>query len=81
MLSATGLPESVLINYICKRNLPVWPEKISENWMAIIISRNRTTHTYDEKTVIKIVNIILEEYVALFNNFKEKMLSMQKAVE
>ncbi|MDT0643194.1 nucleotidyltransferase substrate binding protein [Zunongwangia sp. F363] len=52
-----------------------------EAWMNMIISRNMTTHTYDEKTAIEIVNAILKEYVALFNNFKEKMLNIQKSAE
>ncbi|MDT0677668.1 nucleotidyltransferase substrate binding protein [Autumnicola musiva] len=48
-----------------------------EAWMNMIISRNRTTHTYDEETAIEIVDAILKIYVALFNNFKEKMLSIR----
>ena len=49
-----------------------------EAWMDMIISRNRTTHTYDEETAIEIVDAILKDYVALFNDFKEKMLSILK---
>jgi nucleotidyltransferase substrate binding protein (TIGR01987 family) len=52
-----------------------------EAWMDMIISQNKTTHTYDEKTAIEIVNAILKKYVALFNNFKEKMLSIRNAAE
>ncbi|MGB8376529.1 MAG: nucleotidyltransferase substrate binding protein [Salegentibacter sp.] len=52
-----------------------------EAWMDMIISRNRTTHTYDEKTAIEIAHAILKEYVVVFNNFKKKMLSIQESAE
>jgi len=39
----------------------------------MIISRNKTTHTYDEKTAREISNNILKQYVELFNDFKQKM--------
>jgi len=44
-----------------------------EVWMDMIISRNKTTHTYDEKTAREISNNILKQYVELFNDFKQKM--------
>ena len=52
-----------------------------EAWMDMIISRNRTTHTYDEETAIEIADAILKEYVVLFNNFKKKMLTIQESAE
>ncbi|WP_373056707.1 nucleotidyltransferase substrate binding protein [Zunongwangia sp. H14] len=55
--------------------------KDGDTWMDMIISRNRTTHTYDEETAIEIVDAILEKYAAQFNNFKEKMLSISKEAE
>lgn len=44
-----------------------------EVWMDMIISRNKTTHTYDEKTAREITDSILKQYVELFNDFKQKM--------
>ncbi|MEW5692133.1 MAG: nucleotidyltransferase substrate binding protein [Candidatus Hydrogenedentota bacterium] len=52
-----------------------------EVWMDMIISCNKTTHTYDEATVSEIVNTIINsyfpEFVALkhtLNKLKEKEL-------
>ena len=44
-----------------------------EVWMEMIVSRNQTSHTYDEVTAQKITTIILRKYIALFNSFSEKM--------
>lgn len=52
-----------------------------ESWMDMIISRNKTTYTYDEETAKEIVGAILKEYVALFNSFKDKMQNIQKGIE
>ena len=42
-------------------------------WMNMIISRNTTTHTYDQQTAENIVKHVLVDYVPLFNKFKLKM--------
>lgn len=44
-----------------------------ETWMDMIISRNKTTHTYDEEIARKIANLISKQYVGLLNAFSEKM--------
>lgn len=44
-----------------------------KTWMAMIDSRNLTSHTYDEKTVEKILEQIADEYYPLFVEFQEKM--------
>ncbi|MGB7784814.1 MAG: nucleotidyltransferase substrate binding protein [Salinimicrobium sp.] len=52
-----------------------------EVWMDMIISRNQTSHTYDEKTAAEIADVILKKYLTLFNDFKEKMRGIQKSKE
>ncbi len=49
-----------------------------EIWMDMIISRNKTTHTYDEETASEIVSNILNDYVDLFNNFSYKMIELRE---
>lgn len=49
-----------------------------EIWMDMIMSRNKTTHTYDEDTANKIVSNILNDYVDLFNNFSYKMIELRE---
>lgn len=44
-----------------------------EMWMKMIESRKLTVHTYDEKTVNSVANIIAEEYFDLFIDLKEKL--------
>jgi len=52
--------------------------KNGEIWMDMILSRNKTTHTYDEETAKEIVENILNKYVQNFNDFKSKMLSIKE---
>ncbi len=49
-----------------------------EIWMDMIISRNKTTDTYDEETAGKIVKNILRDYVILFNAFSKKMHELEE---
>lgn len=42
-------------------------------WMEMIRSRNQTSHTYDEETADEIFNKIINDYLAAFVSFKEKM--------
>lgn len=49
-----------------------------EIWMDMIISRNKTTHTYDEDTANEIVNNILDDYINLFNDFSDKMIELRE---
>lgn len=44
-----------------------------KTWMAMIDSRNLTSHTYDEKTIENIIGQIADEYFPLFVKFQEKM--------
>lgn len=44
-----------------------------ETWMDMILSRNKTSHTYDEETAKEIAENIVNEYVTLLNDFGEKM--------
>lgn len=52
--------------------------KNGEIWMDMILSRNKTTHTYDEETAKEIVENILNKFVQNFNDFKNKMLSIKE---
>ena len=44
-----------------------------KTWMAMIDSRNLTSHTDDEETVENILEQIAGEYFPLFVEFQEKM--------
>ena len=49
-----------------------------EIWMDMIVSRNKTSHTYDEETAKEIVDNILNDYTALFNSFNDKMIALRE---
>jgi len=44
-----------------------------EQWMAMIQSRNLSSHTYDEKTAESLVVAIIHDYFPLFQLFKSEM--------
>ena len=49
-----------------------------EIWMDMIVSRNKTSHTYDEETANEIVENILNDYASLFNDFSKKMTELRE---
>ena len=48
-----------------------------ETWMETIISCNKTAHTYDEETVKALLETISSRYMKLFNQFMQKMGSLE----
>ena len=46
-----------------------------EGWMEMIISRNKTSHTYNSETVKEIVELICETYADLFKRFQNRSYS------
>ena len=46
-------------------------------WMDMIVSRNKTSHTYDENTTSEIVDNIINKYYSAFVDFKNKMLELK----
>lgn len=50
-----------------------------ETWMGMIISRNRTTHTYQEETAREIVRAVTDAYCDLFVQFEAKMRLLGEA--
>lgn len=50
-----------------------------EAWMAMIQSRNQTTHTYDEDTANEIARMILHSYVSEFGTFLQKFTELEAA--
>ncbi|MDY7394075.1 nucleotidyltransferase substrate binding protein [Aureibaculum sp. 2210JD6-5] len=48
-----------------------------EIWMDMIVSRNKTSHTYDEETAKEIVENILNDYATLLNDFNKKMIKLK----
>lgn len=46
-----------------------------ENWMDMIVSRVKSSHTYNEDTANEIVEKILASYFNLFVDFNNKMKS------
>lgn len=49
-----------------------------EVWMGMIESRNKTTHTYDEKTILEIVSDITKKYFAEFKSLHEKLSTFKE---
>ncbi|HFE66977.1 MAG TPA: nucleotidyltransferase [Chloroflexi bacterium] len=49
-----------------------------EVWMDMIISRNLTSHTYDEETAEKVVSVILDEYYSEYVALKETLETLQE---
>jgi nucleotidyltransferase substrate binding protein (TIGR01987 family) len=48
-----------------------------EVWMEMIKSRNQSSHTYNEAVVKEIKTKIITQYFSLFNEFKNKLLSLE----
>lgn len=44
-----------------------------EQWMAMIQSRNISSHTYDEETAESLVKAIITDYFPIFKGFKSTM--------
>lgn len=44
-----------------------------EQWMAMIQSRNLSSHTYDERTAEQLVDVIIRHYYPLFVALKTEM--------
>jgi nucleotidyltransferase substrate binding protein (TIGR01987 family) len=49
-----------------------------EAWMAMIDSRNQTTHTYNQETVAKIVSAVIHVYFAEFEELKVRLENLKK---
>jgi nucleotidyltransferase substrate binding protein (TIGR01987 family) len=49
-----------------------------EIWMAMIQSRNRTTHTYDQTTADEIARAITTSYVAEFGRFQKRFAELEQ---
>ncbi len=47
-----------------------------EDWMRMILSRNLTSHTYDEKTVETIVDEVLGNYSFRFEELEQKLSTL-----
>ena len=47
----------------------------SEAWMAMIQSRNQTSHTYNEETAAEIATLIIESYYAEFEQLRARLES------
>lgn len=48
-----------------------------EDWMAMIDSRNRTTHSYNEETAKAIADSVLTSYLRLFRELEEAMVDRE----
>ncbi len=49
-----------------------------EIWMAMIQSRNRTTHTYDQTTADEIARAITTSYLAEFGKFQKRFAELEQ---
>jgi nucleotidyltransferase substrate binding protein (TIGR01987 family) len=52
-----------------------------ETWMAMIQSRNQTSHTYDEETVHRIAAAILSTYLTQFERFEKRFMELEREEE
>ncbi len=48
-----------------------------EIWMDMILSRNKSSHTYNEETADEIVNAILNNYYIEFNKLHQKLSELK----
>lgn len=48
-----------------------------ENWMDMLTSRNKTSHTYSEETAKEICQVVVEVYYSLFTQLKAKLESLR----
>jgi nucleotidyltransferase substrate binding protein (TIGR01987 family) len=48
-----------------------------EEWMAMIQSRNLSSHTYNEETANEIAEAILNSFVAEFDKFRAKFAALE----
>jgi nucleotidyltransferase substrate binding protein (TIGR01987 family) len=46
-----------------------------EEWLRTIESRNKTSHVYDEKEILMILEIVFNQYLSLFIEFETKIKS------
>ncbi|WP_296685487.1 HI0074 family nucleotidyltransferase substrate-binding subunit [Flavobacterium sp.] len=44
-----------------------------EEWLRTIESRNKTSHIYDEKEILLILEIVFNQYLPIFVEFETKM--------
>ena len=48
----------------------------AEVWNDMIKSRNLTSHIYDNSEIVKILKIIFEDYIPVFESFEVKMKTL-----
>jgi nucleotidyltransferase substrate binding protein (TIGR01987 family) len=46
-----------------------------EEWLRTIESRNKTSHVYDEKEILMILEIVFNQYLSIFIEFETKIKS------
>lgn len=47
-----------------------------DQWMSMIISRNQSTHTYNQKTAQELVEKITQVYIHLFSDLKDTLAAL-----
>lgn len=52
-----------------------------EEWMKMIVSRTKTSHTYNEETADEISTAILSTYYKMFKELHQTMLNISKGQE
>ena len=49
-----------------------------EVWMNMIVSRNKSTHTYNEETARDVVNDVISKYFEEFQKLQTKLVSIKE---
>ena len=47
-----------------------------ENWMKMVVSRTKTSHTYNQETADEIVEAIFQSYFSMFKTLHQTMLKI-----
>ena len=48
-----------------------------EVWMHMVLSRNLTSHTYNEKTIDDIIESVADDYIFVFIDLKSKLKALE----
>ena len=72
-LESQGKPDLFGSKTVVREALNVGLILNGEEWLRTIESRNKTSHIYDEKEILLILEIVFNQYLPIFVEFETKM--------